>query len=190
MRRRLARLLAPLLLAAAAGPVGCTGGGAPKAPETAVQAERYTLRAGDRIRVLVFREPDLSGEVQLDGTGSVTLPLVGAMPLAGLSAPQAEARVAAALRPDYLRDPQVRVEVIDHRPLYVLGEVTRPGAYPYSAGLTVLEAVAMAGGFTYRARESRMTLLRRDGGATQELEAGPATRLLPGDTVQVHQRFF
>jgi polysaccharide export outer membrane protein len=182
-------MLSALALALAAGPVGC-GGGTESSLTAAAPAERYTLRSGDRVRVVVFGEPELSGEVQLDGAGSVTLPLTGPVALAGLTAPQAEARLTAALHPDYLRAPQVRVEVVDHRPLYVLGEVVRPGAYPYSAGLSVLEAVALAGGFTYRAREGRMTVLRRDARGTHELDAVPTTPLLPGDTLRIHQRFF
>ena len=149
----------------------------------------YTLGPGDRIVVTVFGHEDLSGEFELDGEGRVAMPLIGSVALGRASLRQAEAQIVGMLRPDYLVDPRVSIQVANYRPFYILGEVKRPGSYPYVNGLTVVQAVAIAGGYTYRARESRVSVQRAGQGRGERL-AGPHTVLLPGDVVNVPQRYF
>ncbi|MBK1699338.1 hypothetical protein CKO21_18990 [Rhodovibrio salinarum] len=170
----------------AAGPVGC----APRrrAPE---DLPRYSLRPGDRIAVTVHAHPELSGEMSLDSTGLVRLPMAGTVGLAGLSVRNAETRIAGVLEGHWVRQASVGVELLDHAPVFVLGEVHRPGRFAYRPGMTVLEAVALAGGYTYRARTSWVTIVRSDRtGMPQEFSGMPSTPLLPGDGVRVPERLF
>lgn len=150
-------------------------------------AETYRLGAGDRVRVLVFGEDDLSGTFNIDGEGRIALPLVGTVSVGGLSAPEAERAIADRFTEGYLRDPRIAVEVLDRRPFYILGEVRTPGAYPYADGLSVLGAVAVAGGFTYRADEDDIEVTR-GGGEAEVMPTEAAVR--PGDVIRVRQRLF
>jgi len=151
----------------------------------------YTLRQGDRIAVTVHTHPELSGELVLDASGLARLPLAGTVGLAGLTVRTAETRIAAALNGVWVRDASVSVALLGHAPVYVLGEVNRPGRFTYRPGMTVLEAVALAGGYTYRARSSWAVILRPDRrGQPQELLGAPGTPLLPGDGVRVPERLF
>lgn len=150
----------------------------------------YRLRPGDRLQVTIFGEPALSGEISVDALGQAPVPLAGKLPLVDLTTDEAEQRINEALSPEYLRAPQVRLEVLSHQPFYILGEVQRPGAYPYFAGLTVLEAVALAGGFTYRAREAPIIILRRTADGAVQLEGDGMTLLRPGDMLRIRARYF
>lgn len=156
-------------------------------PYGAAGQDGYRLGAGDKVRVLMFGEDDLSGTFSIDGEGRVALPLVGSVRVDGLTAPQAERAIADTFADGYLRDPRVAVEVVDHRPFYILGEVRTPGAYPYTDGLTFLGAVAVAGGFTYRANE-KTAEVSRDGADPQRLDFFEAVQ--PGDVIRVRQRLF
>lgn len=147
----------------------------------------YRLGVGDRLKISVFGEEALSGEFQIDGTGSVSLPLVGELELGGTTVREAERRVEGALANGYLVNPRVSVEVTNYRPFYILGEVRSPGSYPYRNGMTVINAVAVAGGFTYRARRGR-ALIQRDGELRKDAE--PSTLVLPGDIITIPERFF
>lgn len=159
--------------------------------DAASEGEReYLLRPGDRIQVKVYGHEDLSGEFELNSAGTVSFPLVGRVALEGLSVGGAEAALIAALRPDYLKQPSVAVEVLNYRPVSVLGEVEMPGRYDYERGLTVMEAIAMAGGYSYRARKSRVSIIRSGQSDAQARDAEEATRVLPGDTIRVPQRLF
>lgn len=150
----------------------------------------YLLGSGDRLRVSVYNEPDLSGEFEVDGSGSVSLPLVGDMPASGLSLRQFEQRLTKLLADGYLIDPRVSVEVLNYRPFYILGEVKSPGKYPYVSGITVLNAVAMAGGYSHRARQDRAEIVR-GGNPEDTLKNAPVTTMvLPGDIIRVPERFF
>jgi protein involved in polysaccharide export with SLBB domain len=155
--------------------------------ETSLQ---YRLGAGDRIVVTVFGHEDLSGEFELDGQGQIALPLIGEVALAKRSLREAERMIVDRLRPDYLINPRVSIQVTNYRPFYILGEVNRPGSYPYVNGLTVVQAVAIAGGYTYRARESSMSIQRADDPERTKQPADPMTVVLPGDVVDVPQRYF
>src|SRR5512144_965299 len=122
----------------------------------------YTLGSGDKVRVTVFGHEDLSGEFEVDGSGNVSLPLIRNIKAEGLTVRQLEQTIAERLSPDYLLNPSVSVEVLNYRPFYIYGEVTKPGSYPFVNGMTVVTAVAMAGGFTYRARTSKVRNIHGD----------------------------
>lgn len=148
----------------------------------------YRLAPADRVRIAVFGEPALGGDFTLDGRGRIALPLVGEIAAQGLSAAQLQAAVAEALGQGYLNQPRVAAQILTYRPFYILGEVNRPGEYPYAAELTAMQAVATAQGFTYRANSRRLFVRRA--GAAAEQPLSPDARILPGDTVRVAERYF
>ena len=165
-----------------------TGGGG-DGEATRLSAPAYTMDSGDRLRVVVFRHEDLSGEFLVDGTGTFSMPLIGNVDAVGLTARQLEERIAERLRDGYLVDPQVSIEVLNFRPFFILGEVNQAGQFPYASGMTVLNAVALAGGFTFRAKEDAITV-QRGGSNSPEVVVTPDTAILPGDIVRVPERFF
>jgi protein involved in polysaccharide export with SLBB domain len=145
---------------------------------------------GDKIRVTVFGEDKLSGEYQIDTAGTVSLPLAGTVEAAGLTKPELEQALTAKLKSEYLRNPKVTVAVLSFRPFYVLGEVQKPGEYPYRDGLNVLSAIAIAGGATYRANNSIVLIQRSGTNEMVEFPQSPTTPVLPGDVVRLQERFF
>lgn len=149
----------------------------------------YRLGPGDRVRITVFGEDDLTGDFELDGSGMFSFPLIGAVTAQNQTVRELEATVATLLLDGFLRNPQVSVEVLNYRPFYIYGEVNEPGSYSYRAGMTVINAVAMAGGFTFRANENNIEITRRTS-SRDALSAGPETIVLPGDVVRVNERFF
>jgi len=176
---RYAPLLALVALVALLLPAVADAGDGPR---------RYRLAPGDRLEILVHGHERLSTEATLDGAGAVSLGLVGRVRLAGLTVRQAGARIANAYEPDYLNDARVSVRVLNHEPVFVLGEVKEPGRYDYERGLTVMKAVALAGGYAYRADPDDITLVRGRSGEGRAVSE--TARVLPGDTVRVGQRFF
>ncbi|MGD9814199.1 MAG: polysaccharide biosynthesis/export family protein [Hyphomonadaceae bacterium] len=149
----------------------------------------YRLGPGDQLRITVFNEPDLTGQYLVGSQGSIAYPLVGDVRAAGLTLEEFTQALQTALQA-YIRTPNVSVEVANYRPFFILGEVQRPGTYPYSANLTVLNAVATAGGFTYRANRNRVYIRHAN---SQEEEVVPltiATPVLPGDTIRIGERLF
>lgn len=154
-----------------------------------VRAE-YQLGSGDRLRVNVFGEDSLSGEYLVNGAGRVALPLIGEVPAAGLTVGLFSDAVAARLRDGYINEPRVSAEVLNYRPFYILGEVGTPGTYPYTSALTVLNAVATAGGFSYRADQRRVFIRRAGESLEREIPLAATTMVLPGDTVRIGERFF
>ncbi|MDX1575292.1 MAG: polysaccharide biosynthesis/export family protein [Kiloniellales bacterium] len=158
----------------------------PQAPPAGAD-EEYRLGTGDQLRIIVFGHEDLSMEnVQVDSAGRITMPLAGDLRVVGLSVKEVEESIESALSPEYLKNPVVSVEVLEHRAFYIIGEVADPGPYPYSGGMRVINAVAMAGGFTYRAVEDEF-VIQRDG---QAISAGKDTPVRPGDVIEVAERFF
>jgi len=149
------------------------------------------LGTGDRVRITVFGEKDLSGDFAVSDKGTVSMPLIGDVRATGRSLREFEDTIVRQLKPDYLKNPKVSVEVINFRPFYIIGEVQKPGGYPYVAGMTVMQAVALAGGYTHRARETGVVIRRAlKGGGYREEDAGPTAPVFPGDTVRVRERFF
>ena len=150
----------------------------------------YRLGSGDKIRVITFGEEALTGEFFVSGSGKVSLPLVGEVQAAGLTIPQVQIEVETALKSGYLKEPRVSVEVLNYRPFYILGEVTKPGEYPYTSGLTVQNAVATAEGFTYRANKKKVFIKRADSSDEEPFELNGTTAVAPGDTIRIPERFF
>jgi len=161
----------------------------PSTPADEALPAEYQLGPGDQLRITVFGEADLTGAYVVGSQGSIAYPLVGEVRAAGLTLPQFSASLQHALE-TYVRQPNVSVEVANYRPFFILGEVSRPGTYPYSANLTVLNAVATAGGFTYRANEGRVFIRHANEQEEHSYPITIATPILPGDTVRITERFF
>jgi polysaccharide export outer membrane protein len=157
---------------------------------TTGSAQVYRLGTGDKIRLITYGEDSLTGEFAISGAGTVSLPLIGDMKAAGLTTTELEEEIAAALRGGYIKDPRVSVEVLNYRPFYILGEVNKPGEYPYEDGLTVLNAVATANGFTYRANSHRVLIKHAGERQEKEYPLTSSLPLQPGDTIRVKERFF
>jgi polysaccharide export outer membrane protein len=150
----------------------------------------YTLGPGDKVRVTVFGEQDLSGEYQLDGNGNIRIPLAGVVRAAGYTAQGLEGWLYAALVPNYLKNPRINVEITRYRPVYVVGQVTKPGQYDYVHDMTLLQAIALAGGFNQEAKQSEV-YLRREGEVKEQLVPTAQPLLIrPGDTVRVDTTIF
>ncbi len=151
--------------------------------------EDYRLGAEDKIKINVYGEADLSGEFMVDSSGVLSAPFIGQIPVKGLTLREFEAVYATKLREaEILKDPKVSAEVTSFRPIYVLGEVKKPGQYAYVSGMTIQKAVALAEGFTYRASESRVEVTR--GGRKFTIDVTPQTKVLPGDEIRILERFF
>ena len=150
----------------------------------------YRLGSGDKIRVITFGEEALTGEFLVGGEGRVSLPLVGELPATGKTAREFQAEVEDALKQGYLKEPKVSVEVLTYRPFYILGEVMKPGEYPYTNHLTVLNAVATASGFTYRADTKKVFIKRANETSEQPYALTVQTAVAPGDTIRIGERFF
>jgi len=158
---------------------------------TSAVTRDYRLGPNDRARITVFGQPNLTGEFTLDGNGTIAYPLVGEVNANGLTPSELQQAIAGKLDKEYLQNPSVSVEVLTRRPFYVLGEVQKPGNYPYVTDMTALNAVAIAGGYTYRARTTQFYIKRLDkDGRMIRVVAKPETVLRPGDTLEVSERYF
>ena len=184
------RVFAPfLLMAAGLGACAGPGAGLPPLPEPA--SADYLLGPGDRIRIITFGDQQLTGEFRINDSGAIAVPLLGNIRAQGLTPRQLGASVTAALtRSNLFKNPSVSIEVVAYRPIFVLGEVTRPGQYPYQPGMTAVTAAAVAGGFTYRAVESVFSVVRNVNGHPVEGRAGREALLQPGDVLTVYERYF
>jgi polysaccharide export outer membrane protein len=161
----------------------------PPLPPTPVGS--YRLGPGDQVRIITVGEDPLTGEFRIDDAGRIAVPMLGSIPAGGLNPTQlGEAVRAALVQHGLVRSPSVSVEVIRYRPIFVLGEVNKAGEFPYQPGMTLLSAVALAGGFTYRAVEDRASVVRVSNGRSIEWRADRGTLLQPGDVVTVFERRF
>lgn len=149
-----------------------------------------TLQAGEKIKVIVFGEDRLTGEYEIDPAGFVALPLAGTIKAAGLTKAELEKALAKKFSGEYLRNPKVTVEVSAFRPFYILGEVGKPGEYPFKSGLNVVSAIALAGGTTYRASYSTVMIQHAGENGFKEYPMSPSIPLFPGDLVRVPMRYF
>ena len=161
----------------------------PVIADTATTA-KYKLGAGDVIIITVHNHADLSGTFQLDGTGTVSMSLIGTVDAAGLTAPQLETRIVNLLKPDYLVNPRVTVRVQNYRPYYLIGEVNSTGAFNYVQGMTYLTAIAIAGGYSYRAKKGIVFVIRGDDPGKEEIELEVEEKVQPGDIIRVAERLF
>jgi len=150
----------------------------------------YYLDSGDLLRIVVFGEEELSAEYTVDGSGQISMPLIHSVEARGLTTQGLEREIAERLKQGFLVDPSVNVQVVTFRPFYILGEVENPGQFPYANQLTVLGAVALAGGFTYRAKTSTVTITRTIVKRALKVQAEVNDFVLPGDVIFVHERFF
>jgi polysaccharide export outer membrane protein len=161
------------------------------APASASAAiEDYRLGAGDEVRITVYGEKDLTGEFYVSASGKISFPLIGDLEADGKTIKEIEAALTSKLKDGYLVDPKVSGEVLIFRPFYILGEVNKPGQYPYTNGLTAIKAIATAQGFTYRANTKRVLIRHSGDSAEREYSLSSVVYLQPGDTVRVVERFF
>ncbi|MDI1266221.1 MAG: polysaccharide export protein [bacterium] len=150
----------------------------------------YHLDAGDKLRVVVYGQEGLTNTYAIDAGGSITMPLIGSVPARGRTTAGLAGEIAAKLRGGFIRDPSVAVEIEAYRPFFILGEVAAPGQYPYVPNMTVESAVAIAGGFSPRARRDHVTVTHSDATGTSRYVVPPGTPIGPGDTVLVGERWF
>jgi polysaccharide export outer membrane protein len=150
----------------------------------------YRVGAGDRLTIRVAGEADLTGEFPVDASGAISLPYVQSATVAGMSTPQIEKLIASRLRNGYLKDPQVTVQVTTLRPFFIMGEVTASGSFAYQPGITVQNAIAIAGGYSPRAEKRAVLLTRRDSTGTHTSKVPLTTQIYPGDIVYVRERWF
>jgi protein involved in polysaccharide export with SLBB domain len=150
----------------------------------------YRVGTGDQLHVTVYNETDLSGDYSVDDGGYLRLPLIGQIKVAGLTLVELESTIADKYGAGYLKSPKISAQVTSYRPFYIIGEVNKPGQYSYVNGMNVLTAVALAGGYTYRADESDV-YVRRNGATEEEsVPADQTTTIKPGDIIRVSERFF
>lgn len=162
----------------------------PTAVAAAVGPTEYLLDAGDKVRVVVYGQDGLTNSYAVGASGTITMPLIGAVRARGLTPARLSAAIAARLRDGYIREPSVAVEVETYRPFFILGEVAAPGQYPYVPGMTVEQAVAIAGGFTPRAQQGMMQLTRSNAAGSVRADVPVGTPLHPGDSIVVGERWF
>lgn len=186
---QLLAFLGALFMAHGAALAQGVGGGSTAGEVQQATVPAYRLGSGDKLRITVYNEEDVTGEYEVDSSGNVSLKLIGSVPAAGRTLPELVKIIEAKLLDGYLLNPRVAIDVLNYRPFYVLGEVNDPGSYPYVSGITVLKAIALAGGFTFRAKTSKIELLHADAPDKPILVDQNAV-LLPGDIVRVKERFF
>lgn len=151
----------------------------------------YRLGVSDQVRLMTYGEESLSEIFRVNDAGNIALPLLGPVRARGLTTEELSLAIAGELtRRGLIRDASVSVEVVEYRPLFVLGEVNRPGQYPFQPGMTVLSVAAVAGGFTYRAVQDQAAVVRLVDGKPVEGRADPLTVLRPGDVVTIYERLF
>jgi polysaccharide export outer membrane protein len=160
------------------------------APMPATYDAAYRLDAGDKLRVVVYGQEGLTNTYAIDAGGAITMPLIGSVPARGRTPAELASAIAARLRSGYIREPSVAVEIEAYRPFFILGEVAAPGQYPYVPNMSVESAVAIAGGFSPRARRDYVTLTHTDASGSYRYVVPLGTPLRPGDTVFVGERWF
>jgi protein involved in polysaccharide export with SLBB domain len=159
-------------------------------PGTGKVTTEYKLGTGDQLQVSVFGQPDLSGKFEVDGNGNITLPLIGPEKAEGKTVNEVQQSVTTEFNKSFLVNAKVSVQVLNYRPFYILGEIGKPGSYPYVSGLTLRQAIAIAGGYTRRARETPLRVIRAGKDSNEAEDAMPDDPVLPGDTINVERRIF
>jgi protein involved in polysaccharide export with SLBB domain len=187
------------LLVVAVGLSACTNGQAPAGATESIitssegsrstQDAEYRLGSGDKLKLQIYGEDDLSGEFEINGAGTLSLPLLGQTKVQGLTTTELEMLLTERLR-TYVRSPQVTVQVLNYRPFYIQGEIKKGGEYPYSNGLLVRDAVAKAGGYTYRASTAYVYIRHAHETGERKYSLDESVKVLPGDSIRVPERFF
>lgn len=162
----------------------------PGVAQAQIALEDYRLGPGDRLKVTVFGHPQESGEFEIDGSGNLAYPLLGRVPARGKTVPDLQEFVRAELDRKFIVDPRVSIEVLNYRPFYIYGEVNRAGSYPFVSGLTIRRAVAIAGGFTRRARHEPVILIREREKGVKKIDSELDVPVLPGDIIEISRRLF
>lgn len=154
--------------------------------------EGYRLDTGDQLRVTVFNQAQLTGDYKVAADGSISMPLIGQVSARGLTSSELEQALVKRLsvEKNLLVDPSVNVQVEAYRPFFILGEVRNPGQYPCPSDTTVLSAVAVAGGFTYRARTDYVSITRKIDSQPAERRGDRDSIVQPGDVIFVYERYF
>ena len=169
-------------------PAGCSspGGDLPTlAPKQA--ASSYHLGPGDRLEIKVLGGDELAGQYSVQDDGTIRMLLIGEVPAAGLTPDQLERSIEQKLKAGrYINEPHASVAVLTYRPFYILGEVARPGGYPYASGMRVLSAVAAAQGYTYRANQDYVIITRNG----EDSRADALSAIQPDDIIRVPERYF
>jgi protein involved in polysaccharide export with SLBB domain len=192
------RSLVCIVLFAVALQVSGCGTPGDHGPATAADMEAATAAAtavprfqgGEKIRITVYGEPTLSGDYDIDPNGVVSLPLAGTVRAVGLTQPEFEQELAKKFKSEYLKNPKVTVTIIQFRPIYIVGEIAKPGEFPYKPGLNILTAMALAGGGTYRANRNYVLIQHIGETNTKEYPQSATTMILPGDLIRVPERYF
>jgi polysaccharide export outer membrane protein len=184
------RTLTALVVAASLGLAGCAQHRPLPDLSHAEPEHGYRLASGDRLRIIVFGQENLSNSYALDGAGRLSFPLIGLVQAGGLSTPELERQLEARLRNGFLRDPKVAVEVEQYRPFFILGEVVQSGQYPFVNGATAQTAVAIAGGFTPRANRHVAEVTRLHNGELITGTLSLTDPIRPGDTIVIRERYF
>lgn len=194
MKRIILALLSILIMvpASCAAPAQETTLSANPAASTMLAEDEYRVSSGDKLHIIVFGEDTLTGDYVITSGGNLTFPLVGNLPASDKTVEQLQTVLSTKLADGYVNNPRVSIQVVSFRPFYILGEVNRPGEYPVSTGLTLQQAVASAGGYTYRANTRRI-FLKRANEVQEKLidlrEAGPIV-VRAGDTIRISERHF
>jgi polysaccharide export outer membrane protein len=190
-RRIIAACLCIALLGGCADPITQIAEGNVAARPIGTAADAGGIQAGDQLKITLANDKDLTGTYTVSDAGIVTLPLLGAIQLAGYPAPQAADAIATALVSGGLfRNPTVTVEVLTLRPFYILGEVNKPGQYAYTPGISLFGAVATAGGYTYRANTGRVFIRKPNETAEREFMLDADIAVMPGDVIRIPERYF
>lgn len=150
----------------------------------------YRLGTGDQLEIRVFNQDDLTGKYTINGAGNISMPLIGTVKAKNSTLKELETRLEGKLRPDYLLNPRVSIQVLNYRPYYIIGEIKSPASYPYVSGMTYLNAVAIASGFTYRAKRGHVLVIRANDPKQEEVEMKMDQQVMPGDIIKVEERLF
>jgi polysaccharide export outer membrane protein len=150
----------------------------------------YRIGAGDRLTIRVAGESDISSDYLVDGSGDISLPYIQTVHIGGLTAPQIEQLISTRLRNGYLRNPKVSVQATTLRPFYILGEVSASGSFAYQPGITVQNAIAIAGGYSPRADQGEVLITRKNVNGTATSKVPVTTQIYPGDVIYIRERWF
>lgn len=169
---------------------GTAAGATNGAASTRQDVTEYRLGSGDKIRLTVLSDKDLSQEHEVDPSGNIAVSMIGVTKAAGLTVRELEEAIKTKLRDGFIRDPKLNVDVLTYRPFYIIGEVNKPGEYPYKGGVNVVSVVAIAGGYTYRGNTNYVLIRRVGDNAEKSYQATPDILVQPGDVVRIPERYF
>ncbi len=150
----------------------------------------YQLDTGDIVKITVFNQENLSGKYTLNGAGRISLPLIGVINAKKITIAELKDKIVNKLKPDFLLDPLVSIQILNYRPYYIIGEVKFPQSYPYVSGMSYLNAIAIAGGYSYRAKKDYVYVIRMKDKKRREVKLSIDELVKPGDMIRVDERYF